>query len=245
MKQDKEKFIVPKGVQQAIPIRAIWLDGIFRVGGKFSKSFRFEDINYAVASKEDKEAMFLSYSELLNSFDSGATTKITINNRRLNKTDFENSILIPLRNDRLDEYRSEYNQMLMDKATGANSIVQDKYVTVSVMKKNIEEARNYFSRIGTDLITHFSHLGSRCVELDAIDRLRILHDFFRSGEETDFRFDLSETMRKGHDFKDYICPDTFEFEKTTFAWAANSGVSSSCVSMPATSRIVWYPNCAI
>jgi hypothetical protein len=216
MKQDKERFVVPRGVQQAIPIRTIWPDGIFRVGNKFSKSFRFEDINYAVASKEDKEAMFLSYSELLNSFDSGATTKITINNRRLNKADFESSILIPLKYDGLDEYRREYNQMLMDKATGANSIVQDKYVTVSVAKKNIEEARNYFSRIGTDLITHFSRLGSKCVELDATDRLRILHDFFRAGEETDFRFDLSETMRKGHDFKDYICPDTFEFERDHF-----------------------------
>jgi len=223
MKQDKERFVVPRGVQQAIPIRTIWPDGIFRVGNKFSKSFRFEDINYAVASKEDKEAMFLSYSELLNSFDSGATTKITINNRRLNKADFESSILIPLKNDGLDEYRREYNQMLMDKATGANSIVQDKYVTVSVMKKNIEEARNYFSRIGTDLITHFSRLGSKCVELDATDRLRILHDFFRAGEETDFRFDLSATMRKGHDFKDYICPDTFEFERDHFRMGSKFG----------------------
>jgi hypothetical protein len=216
MKQDKEKFVIPKGVQQAIPIKTVWPDGIFKAGNKFSKSFRFTDINYAVASKEDKEAMFLSYSELLNSLDSGATTKITINNRRLNKTDFENSILIPLKDDGLDEYRGEYNRMLLDKATGVSNIVQDKYVTVSVLKKNIEEARNYFSRIGADLITHFSHLGSKCVELDAGDRLRILHDFFRPGEETDFRFDLSETMRKGHDFKDYICPDTFEFEKDHF-----------------------------
>lgn len=223
MKQDKEKFVVPKGVQQVIPIRTIWPDGIFCVGNKFSKSYRFEDINYAVASKEDKEAMFLTYSELLNSFDSGATTKITINNRRLNKADFESSILIPLKDDKLDEYRREYNQMLLDKATGANSIVQDKYVTVSVMKKNIEEARNYFSRIGTDLITHFSHLGSKCVELDAIDRLRIFHDFFRAGEETDFHFDMSDTMRKGHDFKDYICPDTFEFDKDYFRMGSKYG----------------------
>lgn len=223
LKQDKERFAVPKGVQQAIPIRNIWPDGIFRVGNKFSKSFRFEDINYAVASREDKEAMFLSYSELLNSLDSGATTKITINNRRLNKADFESSILMPLRDDGLDDYRKEYNQMLLDKTTGANSIVQDKYITVSVVKKNIEEARNYFSRIGTDLITHFSHLGSKCVELDASDRLRILHDFFRAGEETDFRFGLPETMRKGHDFKDYICPDTFEFEKDYFRMGSKFG----------------------
>ena len=78
-KQDRERFAVPRSVQDVIPIKTIWDDGIFMVGaGKFSKTFRFEDINYAVASKEDKEAMFLAYSELLNSFDSGATYKITI-----------------------------------------------------------------------------------------------------------------------------------------------------------------------
>lgn len=41
-KQDKEKFVVPKGVQDVIPIKAIYDDGIFQVGkDKFSKSFRF------------------------------------------------------------------------------------------------------------------------------------------------------------------------------------------------------------
>ena len=32
LKQDKEKFVVPKGVQDCIPITAIYDDGIFRVG---------------------------------------------------------------------------------------------------------------------------------------------------------------------------------------------------------------------
>lgn len=126
LKQDKEKFVVPKGVQDVIPIIAIYDDGIFQVGkDKFSKTFKFSDINYAVASREDKEAMFLEYSELLNSLDSGATTKITINNRRLNRLDFEKTILIPMNGDNLDVYREEYNKMLLEKATGANSIVQD------------------------------------------------------------------------------------------------------------------------
>lgn len=174
------------------------------------------DINYAVASREDKEAMFLEYSDLLNSFDSGATTKITISNRRLNRQDFEKAILIPMQEDGLDLYRKEYNTMLLEKATGANSIVQEKYVTVSVYKKSIEEARTYFASIGTDLVSHFSRLSSKCVEMDATDRLRALHDFYRTGEETDFRFDLAETMKKGHSFKDFICPDSFEFEKDHF-----------------------------
>lgn len=45
LKMDKERFRVPKSVQQAVPIRRIWPDGIFQVGNKYSKSFRFTDIN--------------------------------------------------------------------------------------------------------------------------------------------------------------------------------------------------------
>ncbi|SCH96198.1 Type IV secretory pathway%2C VirB4 components [uncultured Eubacterium sp.] len=85
VKQDREGLDLPKGVQDIIPVRTIYEDGIFQTGkNKFSKTYQFDDINYYVASKEDKEAMFLEYSELLNALDSSATTKLTINNRRLN-----------------------------------------------------------------------------------------------------------------------------------------------------------------
>ena len=216
-KQDKERFVVPKSAQAVLPIQTIWEDGIFLVGrNKYAKTFKFTDINYAVASDEDKEAMFLAYSKLLNSLDSGATTKITINNRRLNRVDFEKAILMAAAGDDLDQYRDEYNKMLLEKATGANAIVQDKYITVSVCKKDIAEARNYFVRVRADLIAHFSRLGSKCTELSAVEKLRIFHDFFRTGEEVFFRFDLLESMRKGHDFKDYICPDSFEFKSDHF-----------------------------
>ena len=102
LKMDKERFQVPKSVQQAVPIRRIWPDGIFQVGNKYSKSFRFTDINYAIASKEDKTEMFLDYSELLNALDSGSSAKITLNNRRINKEEFEHSLLIPMKGDGLD-----------------------------------------------------------------------------------------------------------------------------------------------
>lgn len=148
MQQDRERYRIPRRVHDVIPISCIWNDGIFKVGGKFAKTYRFTDINYLVASREDKESMFLTYSELLNSLDSGATTKLTIYNHRQNRANFEESILMPMRDDGLDEYRREYNQMLLDKATGGNGIIQEKYITVSVCKKDIEEARTYFARIG-------------------------------------------------------------------------------------------------
>ena len=210
LSQDKERYTVPKKVQDVIQIRRIWPDGIFQVGSKFVKSWKFSDINYLVASREDKESMFLTYSELLNSLDSGATTKITINNHHMKKADFEDSILMPMKADGLDEYRREYNQMLLDKAMDANGIMQEKYITVTVAKKNIEEARAYFARTGAELSQHFTALCSKCTEMNANDRLRVLHDFNRSGEENAFNFDMRDNLKKGHSFRDYICPDSIE-----------------------------------
>lgn len=213
IQQEREKYRVPRRVQDLIPIQRIWNDGIFQSGGKFSKTYKFTDINYLVASREDKESMFLTYSELLNSLDSGATTKITIYNHKMARGEFEESVLMPMRGDGLDEYRKEYNDMLLAKATEGNGITQEKFITISVPKKNVEEARSYFSRIGADLGSHFVALGSKCTELDANDRLRVLHSFYRSGEESFFHFDARDRARKGHSFKDYICPDSIEKSK--------------------------------
>lgn len=216
-KQDKEKIKVPKFVQDIIPVKAIYEDGLFFVGkNKYSKSYKFLDINYAVASREDKEAMFLEYSELLNSLDTGSTAKITINNRRINKLDFEKTILLKDAGDNLDKFRKEYNAMLNSQSKTANEIVQEKILTISVYKKTKEEARSYFSRIGADLSNHFSALGSKCIELDAKERLRIAHDFYRTGEETAFTFDIHEQMKLGHDFRDMICPDSAKFKSDYF-----------------------------
>ncbi len=119
--------------------------------------------------------------------------------------------------DELNEYREEYNDMLLKNVTGANSFIQEKYVTISINKKNVEEARNYFKRAGNDLISGFARLGASCVELGMQERLKILFDFYRAGEEEYFHFELKDHMRKGnHYFRDYICPDSYENEKDYF-----------------------------
>ena len=210
MKKDHEPYRVPKRVQDVIPIKCMWSDGIFLVGTRYSKTFKFTDINYMVASQEAQKKLFLAYAALINSLDCGATTKITLNNRHLNRKNFADTVLMKLKNDYLDYYRMEYNDVIMSKATGGNGIIQEKYVTVSVCKKNIEDARAYFARVGAELTARFAALGAKVTEMDATEKLRVLHDFYRSGEEVYFRFDAQDMMRKGHDFRDYICPDFIE-----------------------------------
>jgi type IV secretory pathway VirB4 component len=211
-------------VHGAIPIKAVYEDGIMVVGkGIYAKTYRISDINYAVASREDKEALFLEYSELLNSFDTAATTKLTVALRRINAKDFEQRILIPCVGDRLDVYREEYNRMLMAKATGANSMVREMYLTVSIQRKNAEDARLYFRRTTADIAGHLARLGSKCVELDSADKLRVLHGFYRTGEEELFIYDGADSAEKGHSFKDSIAPDSFEFASDHFVMGNRYG----------------------
>lgn len=210
MRKDNEPYHIPRSVQNLIPIKRIWADGIFLAGTRYTKTFKFTDINYMVASEAAQRKMFLNYAALVNSLDCGATTKITVNNRHLNRKNFEESVLMGMEWDGLDHFREEYNGVIMDKATAGNGIIQEKYVTVSVCKKNISEARAYFTRVGAELSARFAALGAKAVELDAGERLRILHDFYRSGEEVNFHFDMQDMVKKGHDFRDYICPDSME-----------------------------------
>ena len=215
-KQEKTKFKIPRSVQDAIPIQRVWEDGIFQLGNRFSKSYSFTDINYQIASKEDKTAMFLDYSELLNALDSGASAKITIRNRQVNRAEFENSILLPMKGDSLDRFREEYNQMLLSKVTGSsNSIVRERTITLTVAKKNIAEARSYFGRVGTDLLTHLARLSSVGRELDLGERLELFREFFR-GEPAAFPFELKQQSKLGHHFKDWLCPNAMEFAKDHF-----------------------------
>lgn len=44
----------------------------------------------------------------------------------------------------------------------------------------------------------------------------ILHDFFRIGEEDSFRFDFDTVAKRGHSFKDSICPDSIQFHSNYF-----------------------------
>ena len=93
-KSERDSFYIPRSVQQSIPIQRIDRDGIWQTGGKFSRTWRFADINYAAASEEERRSIFLSYCAVLNSLPTDAAAKITIINRRINPVDFQRQILM-------------------------------------------------------------------------------------------------------------------------------------------------------
>ena len=213
---ERDPFAIPRSVQQSIPIKRIYKDGIFEVSGKFSKTWRFFDVNYKVASLEKQMALFMAYCAFLNSLPVGCTAKITLFNRRLNQKAFGKALMMEYQGDGKDAYRTECNDLLTDKAADSNNLIQEKYITISVEKKNIDEARSFFNRVHTDLTNGLARLDSAIRDVNINERLRLFHDFFRPGEEQNFQFDLTRTMQRGHDFKDAIAPDCLSFKKSYY-----------------------------
>ena len=215
-KSEKDRFVIPRSVQQSIPIRCVYSDGIWHTGRKHSRTWRFADINYAAASEEERRSIFLSYCAVLNSLPTDAAAKITIINRRINPVDFQRQILMKERGDELDRYRRESNQILTRRAAESNNLVQEKYITLSIPQRKIEETWTYFRRVDANLSKGFGRLDSGAKPLTTHDRLRILHDFFRPGEEQYFTFDQTAAIRRGLDFRDLICPDGLAFKAGHF-----------------------------
>lgn len=214
---EKEKYRIPRRVQDTIPVQAVFPDGMFLVGkDRYSKTFRFQDINYAVASLEDKKSMFMDYSALLNSLDSASTVKITIHNRKMSQTDLHKDMLIPYADDGFDHYRDEYNNMLKSKVSDASAYCQDKLITVTVSRRTPEDARAYFARVGAELNSQFNRLGSRCEPLEAEQRLSIFREILREEESGLYQFSLKESLGRGHNPVDSICPSSMTIKLNHF-----------------------------
>lgn len=138
--------------------------------------------------------------------------KITVFNRQLSKEVLSN-LATPNGESSYKVYAEELAEIFSDKMAESNNIVHDKFITVSSEKKNIEESRTFFTRVGNDLTADFAKLSSKTAELGYKDRLRLFYDFLRHGADGEFDFDMRKEMAKGKSFKDKICPDSIEFKK--------------------------------
>ena len=181
MRQDKERFTVPRSVQQTIPIQRIWQDGLFYSGSRYSQAWRFSDINYLLSGRAEKEQKFHIYSALLNAQKSGCYAQITICNHSLDRKRFAASVLLPEREDGRGRYRKEYNQFLLEQAIGEDTIVQERYLTISDRFKTPEDARMGLGRAGADLMGAFFTPGFLMITDAMINRVS---DNWRSGKRT-------------------------------------------------------------
>lgn len=201
----------PKYLQQTMGFIRISEDGVFEVAkGRYSKTYRFLDINYVTAGANDQVEILKQYCKTVNAID--VSFKITINNRNKNMQDFRENVLFREKEDGFNWLREAYNHITENRIVkGKQGIEQERYLTVCVERKGYEQAKAFFATLEATLKQNFAELGSAIEPLDAKERLRILFNFYRMGDEELFPFDFRESMKRGGDAKNDIAGEYMKF----------------------------------
>lgn len=204
-----------KTAQDTIPFQKMYPDGICRVTDTlYTKTIRFHDINYQLAQNEDKTAIFESWCDFLNYFDSSIHFQLSFLNMTANADDYESSISINPQQDDFDSIRSEYTEMLHSQLSkGNNGLMKTKYLTFGIEAENIKIAKPRLERIENDLWNGFKRLGATVDSLDGKERLKLCHNILRMDGNEPFHFDWKWLVPSGLSVKDFIAPSSFEFRE--------------------------------
>lgn len=213
-------YKAPKSIQQTIEIMKVAENGIFEVArNRFSKCYRFQDINYTTTNETEQIDIFERYCKFLNSLD--VNFKITINNKNKDMEQVRDYVFLQKQNDGYDGFRRIYNDIMEQKIhEGRQGIEQERYLTITIERKNFEEAKAQFATIEASVHKAFGELGAEIVPLSGNERIKVLYDYYHLGDENSFDFDIREARKVGADFRNDLCngmiqfyPDYFKDEK--------------------------------
>ena len=219
-KASEPLYKAPKSIQQTIEIMKVAENGIFEVAkNRFSKCYRFQDINYTTTNETEQIDIFERYCKFLNSLD--VSFKITINNKNKDMEQVRDYVFLQRKDDGYDGFRSIYNNIMEQKIhEGRQGIEQERYLTITIERKNFEEAKAQFATIEASVHKAFGELGAEIVPLSGNERIKVLYDYYHLGDENSFDFDIREARKVGADFRNDLCngmiqfyPDYFKDEK--------------------------------
>ena len=223
----KEQTKIPISVQDSIPYLGAYENGIIQTSArKYSRMYTLSDINFSIESLEEQKKIFGKYMEFIGSFGPEVQMQVVVYNKSISSSEFEQNVLIGMKNDSLNEYREEMNNMLIDKMAAArNNIVHEKFLVISVEADDIEAAKNTFSRLDSGLATGVKNLTKTESSPCSIkDRLSLLYDIYHVGTDIPFyqklkmrdgriseSFNLKELKKRGLSTKDIIAPMSLIF----------------------------------
>ncbi|MCD8180747.1 MAG: ATP-binding protein [Firmicutes bacterium] len=208
-KEDKKQ----QSAQDSIPFKQMFKDGICRVDDiYYTKTIRFQDINYQLNQNEDKTAIFDGWSDFLNYFDSSVHFELSFMNLSVKDDTFSRQLVIEPQGDNFDEIRSEYSEMLQDRLSrGNNGLIKTKYITFGIEADNIKTAKPRLERVENDILNNFKRLGVSAHSLNGTERLKVMYDMFHLDASEPFRFSWDWLPKTGLSVKDFIAPSSFEF----------------------------------
>lgn len=232
---------VPKTVQGSIPYLGVYENGIFQNDeNTYSKVYKIPDMNFLIEDTERQKEIFGNFMELLSSFGPEVHVQQVIFNKTIKPAELESKVLMKTQNDKLNEYREEMNEMLIDKmAKASNNIIHEKYFVLSVEADDIVTAKATFERLDREISAGFERVTKTTTKpLTLIERLSLMYDIYNMDSNVPFyrrtkmkkdnvmeSFNMRHIQKMGLTSKDVIGPSALTFERdymiigTTYARA--------------------------
>ena len=127
---------------------------------RYNKTIQFQDINYQLSENEDKDAIFGSWCEFINYFDSSVSFEFSFLNLENGQSGGDGRIEMTARQDDFDGIREEYAQMLQNQlARGNNGLRKTKYLTFTIEADSVRNAKPRLERIEAELLGNFKRMG--------------------------------------------------------------------------------------
>ena len=202
---------VPRSVQQSIPIDQIYEDGTWRCGNVYSQMWSMPDINFTMSDEDNKAKILNLLGKVYMGVPSDCWLKICIVSQRMDEKSFRENVLLHRNLDGLDKWRVERNRRIRQCVQDAGNVVQHKYLILSTNKQNVTDARSRLRQVQGNLLAELSNLGCTIKPMTNNERLEVLHNFFRRGEEGRFQFSFDDYGKLGNDFRNTIAPDAMRF----------------------------------
>lgn len=187
-----------------------------RTANLYSKTYLVTDANYSSLTEAEQEEKLGIFIQLLNGFDSSISLQLSIINKKIDSEEFNSKVLLSEKNDELNDFRREFNEIISEKVLeNQNNLQSSRYITVTVVAKDIDVANNRFFTIEEHLAEHLKTLGSDVYLLDANERIKLLGSILRPEVKID-DFNVNELNAQKE--KQEIAPDYFEFKKDYFMY---------------------------
>lgn len=199
-------------VQNTLLFTSLAENGLMHIADhRYSRTFKLGDVSYSTAQAEQQTQVIEAHATALNVLATGQGYQLLVLNRKTDERVLEN-ILYPLRGDRDDLYRKEYNKLIEKRFDNSSHNFEiEKYITLSQDAVDEKQAQLQLRELGVAMKNRFEEASISFQEMTGKERLSIFSSILRG--ERDFPYSYEEIESTGLSEKSFVSPNRLVFHE--------------------------------